>query len=155
MLGYRAQGQPTAPCPSIISIHNTQWFTSTGEPRHRMTICEVFSLTGEVRGAMLCALTDHHMPLHHHLTRVCVAHQEPINIRSCSCPPAPPSPRLWMFQDVPAILSVSPRVSYFQRNLYSNTGRRHQSAALRNPEKPFLSREGLQGQLAPSTPLSC
>lgn len=47
---------------------------------------------------------------------------------------------------MPAVLSFSPKVSNFQRNLYSNTGRRH--PALRNPEKPFLSREGLQGPLA-------
>lgn len=43
------------------------------------------------------------------------------------------------FQDMPAVLSISPRASHFQRKVYSNICRRYQSTALRNSEKLFLS----------------
>lgn len=59
---------------------------------------------------------------------------------------------------MPAVLSVSPKVSHFQRNLYSNIGRSCQSTTLRNPEKPFLSREGYKGSspcCTLSAPLPC
>jgi len=51
---HQAEGQPSAPCPSTVSIHITRRLSPTQEPRHWVASHEQFSLTGEARGARLC-----------------------------------------------------------------------------------------------------
>lgn len=87
-----------------------------------------------------CALTNHHMLLHHHpITFVLLSRS----------PPTREAPALLQHSLSKAVGSRQDFSSQhfpqgnFQINSYSNTGGRHHSTVLRNLEKPFLSKESL------------
>lgn len=126
-----------------VSIHITQWLSSARPLGDQL--CELFALSGrrEERG---CALT----------IRCCSITIPPWAIllpRSLSTPEATAAPSTSLFKaadvkDVTAEVSTSPGLVISRESCApTQAGDAKAQTALRNPERSFLSREGLQGQL--------